>query len=57
LALLPADDPEILAYAALVLASFGEDIGAMTALVDRALALNLSRFRYRLATTFGPGRL
>ncbi len=34
------DDPEILAYAALVLASFGEDIGAMTALVDRALALN-----------------
>jgi tetratricopeptide (TPR) repeat protein len=35
-----ADDPEILAYAALVLASFGEDIGAMTALVDRALAFN-----------------
>jgi len=34
------DDPEVLAYAALVLASFGEDIGAMTALVDRALALN-----------------
>src|SRR5262249_48993944 len=33
-------DPEILAYAALVLASFGENIGAMTALADRALALN-----------------
>ena len=37
---LGGDDPEILAYAALVLASFGEDIGAMTALVDRALVLN-----------------
>jgi tetratricopeptide (TPR) repeat protein len=34
------DDPEVLAYAAQVLASFGEDIGVMTALVDRALALN-----------------
>src|ERR1700730_81185 len=34
------DDPEVLAYAALGLASFGEDIGVMTALVDRALALN-----------------
>jgi adenylate cyclase len=34
------DDPEVLSYAALVLASFGEDIDAMTALVDRALALN-----------------
>ncbi len=34
------DEAEILAYAALVLASFGEDIGAMTALVDRALVLN-----------------
>jgi adenylate cyclase len=34
------DDPEVLSYAALVLASFGKDIGAMTALVDRALALN-----------------
>jgi TolB-like protein len=34
------DNPEILAYAALVLASFGEDIGAMMALVERALALN-----------------
>jgi adenylate cyclase len=34
------DDPSILAEAALALAYFGEDIGAMTALVDRALALN-----------------
>ena len=34
------DNPEVLAYAALVLASFGEDIGAMMALVDRALLLN-----------------
>jgi TolB-like protein len=34
------DDPEVLAYGAMVLASFGEDIGAMTALVDRALTLN-----------------
>jgi adenylate cyclase len=35
-----AGDPDVLAYAALVLASFGEDIGAMMALVDRALTLN-----------------
>ena len=34
------DDPGILANAAQALASFGEDIGAMMALVDRALALN-----------------
>ena len=34
------DDPGVLANAALVLANFGEDIGAMMALVDRALALN-----------------
>ena len=34
------DDPGILANAALVLAYFGENIGAMIALVDRALALN-----------------
>jgi TolB-like protein/class 3 adenylate cyclase len=34
------DDPIILATAALALAYFGEDIGAMMALVDRALALN-----------------
>ena len=36
------DDPGILANAALVLANFGEDIGAMIGLVDRALALNPS---------------
>ena len=34
------DDPGIIANAALALAYFGEDIGAMIALVDRALALN-----------------
>jgi TolB-like protein/class 3 adenylate cyclase len=36
------DDPNILANAALALAYFGEDIGAMMALVDRSLALNPS---------------
>src|ERR1700758_3000890 len=36
------DDPAILANAAFVLANFGEDIGAMTALVDRALTLTPS---------------
>jgi TolB-like protein len=35
-------DPSVLANAAYVLAHFGEDIGAMTGLVDRALALNPS---------------
>jgi adenylate cyclase len=34
------DDPGILANAAVALAFFGEDIGAMMALVDRAVALN-----------------
>jgi adenylate cyclase len=34
------DDPDIIANAAQALAYFGEDIGAMMALVDRALALN-----------------
>jgi adenylate cyclase len=34
------DDPGILANAAMALAYFGEDIGAMIALTDRALALN-----------------
>jgi tetratricopeptide (TPR) repeat protein len=34
------DDPGILVNAAAVLAYFGEDIGAMLGLVDRALALN-----------------
>jgi TolB-like protein len=36
------DDPGVLVNAALALAYFGEDIGAMMALVDRALALNPS---------------
>jgi TolB-like protein/class 3 adenylate cyclase len=36
------DDPGILADAAFVLANFGEDIGAMMALVDRALTLTPS---------------
>jgi adenylate cyclase len=34
------DDPGILANAAFALSYFGEDIGAMMALADRALALN-----------------
>jgi TolB-like protein len=34
------DDPGVLTNAAYTLADFGEDIGAMLALVDRALALN-----------------
>jgi tetratricopeptide (TPR) repeat protein len=34
------NDPRILANAAFVLARYGEDIGAMIGLVDRALALN-----------------
>jgi tetratricopeptide (TPR) repeat protein len=34
------DDPSILANAAVALAAFGEDIGAMMASVDRALGLN-----------------
>jgi adenylate cyclase len=34
------DDPSILANAAIALAYLGQDIGAMIALVDRALALN-----------------
>jgi adenylate cyclase len=36
------DDPGVLANAALALAYFGEDIGAMMALADRALVLNPS---------------
>jgi adenylate cyclase len=35
-----SDDPGVLANAAFALGYFGEDIGAMMALVDRALALN-----------------
>jgi tetratricopeptide (TPR) repeat protein len=38
-------DPGILANAAMALAGFGEDISAMTALVDRALMLNPSYAR------------
>jgi TolB-like protein/class 3 adenylate cyclase len=36
------NDPGTLAYAAVVLAQFGEDIGTMVGLIDRALALNPS---------------
>jgi tetratricopeptide (TPR) repeat protein len=36
------NDPGVLANAALMLAHFGEDIGAMIGLIDRALALNPS---------------
>ena len=36
------NDPGTLVYAALVLAHFGEDIGTMIGLIDRALALNPS---------------
>src|SRR5215469_3819542 len=39
---LAGDDPVILANAAFVLANFGEEIGAMMALVDRALAITPS---------------
>jgi adenylate cyclase len=39
------DDPGVLANAAVALAYLGEDIGAMMALVDRALALNPSYAR------------
>jgi TolB-like protein/class 3 adenylate cyclase len=42
---LAPNDPRILADAALVLAYFGEDIGAMVGLVDRAIALNPSYAR------------
>jgi len=35
-----ADDPKVIVNAALALSYFGEDIGTMIALVDRALALN-----------------
>jgi hypothetical protein len=34
------DDPGVLPDSALTLAYFGEDMGAMVAMVDRALALN-----------------
>jgi hypothetical protein len=37
-----SDDPGVLVNAAITLAFFGEDIGAMLALIDRALTLNPS---------------
>jgi TolB-like protein/class 3 adenylate cyclase len=40
-----SDEADILAHAAFALAYFGEDIGAMIALVDQALALNPSYAR------------
>jgi adenylate cyclase len=40
-----SDNPTVLATAAMVLAHFGEDLDAMTALVDRALTLNPSYAR------------
>ncbi len=36
------DDPGVLANVSFILANFGEDIGAMTGLIDRALSLNPS---------------
>jgi hypothetical protein len=36
------DDPGVLANVSFILANFGEDIGAMIGLIDRALALNPS---------------
>ncbi len=39
------NDPGVLANAAFVLGYFGEDVGAMIGLVDRALALNPSHAR------------
>jgi adenylate cyclase len=49
------DDPSVLANAAGVLAYFGEDLGAMIALIDRALALNPSFARGWYLS--GAGRL
>ena len=46
------NDPGILANSALVLAAFGEDVGAMIGLVDRALALNPSFARGWYASGF-----
>jgi TolB-like protein len=49
---LAGDDPSVLVNIALSLTYFGEDIGAMTALVDRALALNPSFARaWRISGT------
>ena len=46
------NDAGVLANAALVLAFFGEDIGAMIGLVERALALNPSYARGWLLSGF-----
>jgi len=51
------DDPGVLANAAQALAYFGEDIGAMIAFVDRALALNPNFARgWLVSGTLGLGR-
>jgi hypothetical protein len=51
------DDPGVLANAAQALAYFGEDIGAMIAFVDRALALNPNFARgWLVGGTLGLGR-
>src|SRR5207245_1686018 len=51
------DDPGILTNAAFALAYFGEDIGAMMMLADRALALNPSYARgWHSAATSERGR-
>ena len=46
------NDPGVLADAAFALACFGEDIDAMTALVDRALAFNPNYARGWYASSF-----
>ena len=46
------DDPGILVNAAIAMAYLGEDIGAMMALVDRALALNPNSARAWRASSF-----
>jgi adenylate cyclase len=46
------DDPGILVNAAIAMAYLGEDIGAMMALVDRALALNSNSARAWRASSF-----
>ena len=52
------NDPNVLVNAVFVLARYGEDIGAMSELVDRALALNprYARGCMRAAISgYGPG--
>jgi tetratricopeptide (TPR) repeat protein len=50
--LVARDEPDVLADAAYALACFGEDIHAMTALVDRALAFNPNHARGWHASSF-----